>query len=95
MKYDPDYVSLLVRHYCQKLGVKDPKGTISEIQSTARNIDPPLVLDIEALNNILVVTVPSGPNKPYSANGLFYIREAANSQRMARDQLRDFSSRRG
>jgi ATP-dependent DNA helicase RecG len=48
----------------REVGVSDPNRTISEVQSTARNIDPPLVLDIEALGNVLVVSVPSGPNKP-------------------------------
>lgn len=79
----------------RKQGVKDPNRTLSVIQSTVRNIDPPLVLDMEALGNILIVSVPSGPNKPYSANGLFYIREAANSQRMTRDQIREFFFREG
>ncbi len=79
----------------RKAGIKDPNRTKSEIQSTARNIDPPLVLDIVALDNILVVSVPSGPNKPYSANGLFYIREAANSQRMTREQIREFFFKEG
>jgi len=78
-----------------KIGVKDLNRTISEIQTTARNIDPPVVLDFEAVENVLVVNVPSGPNKPYSANGLFYIREAANTQQMKRDQIREFFFREG
>jgi ATP-dependent DNA helicase RecG len=79
----------------RKVGVKDLNRTISEIQTTARNIDPPLVLNIEAVDDVLVVVVPSGPNKPYSANGLFYIREAANTQQMKRDQIREFFFREG
>ena len=42
-----------------------------------------------------VVSVPSGPSKPYSANGLFYIREAANTQQMKREQIREFFFREG
>src|SRR3989337_994690 len=68
-------ILLGVDDHGRKVGVKDPNRTISEIQSTARNIDPPVVLDIEVVDNVLLVAVPSGPNKPYSANGLFYIRE--------------------
>ena len=74
----------------RKVGVKDPNRTISAVQTTARNIDPPLVLDIETVDDVVVVSVPSGPNKPYSANGLFYIREAANTQQMKREQIREF-----
>jgi ATP-dependent DNA helicase RecG len=79
----------------RKVGVKDLNRTISEIQTTARNIDPPFVLNIETVEDVLLVAVPSGPNKPYSANGLFYIREAANTQQMKRNQIRDFFSREG
>ncbi|MEJ2587556.1 MAG: putative DNA binding domain-containing protein, partial [Deltaproteobacteria bacterium] len=78
-----------------RVGVKRPNRKISEIQTVAHHIDPPIVLDIEAIDDILVVTVPSGPNKPYSANGIFYIREAANSQQMKRDQIRDFFFKEG
>jgi len=74
----------------REVGIKDPNRTISEIQTIARNIDPPLVLEIERVDDLLVVSVPSGPNKPYSANGLFYIREAANTQQMKREQIREF-----
>jgi ATP-dependent DNA helicase RecG len=74
----------------RKVGVKNPNRTISEIQTIARNMDPPLVLEIEVANDVLVVSVPSGPSKPYSANGLFYIREAANTQQMTREQIREF-----
>lgn len=74
----------------RKIGIKNPNRTISEIQTIARNVVPPLVLEFEILNGVLVVSVPSGPNKPYSANGLFYIREAANTQQMAREQIREF-----
>lgn len=79
----------------QKVGVSNLNRTKSGIQTVARNIDPPLVLDIEAVENILVARVPSGPNKPYSANGLFYIREASNSQQMKRDEIRELFFKEG
>lgn len=78
-----------------KVGVRDQNRAKSEIQTSARNLDPPLVLDIEAVGNVLVVTVPSGPDKPYSANGLFYLREAANTQQMKREEIRAFFFREG
>ena len=79
----------------RKVGISNLNRTKSEIQSIARNIDPPLVLDIEVVDNVLVVTVPNGSGKPYSANGLFYIREASNTQQMKRDEIRDFFFREG
>ena len=79
----------------QKVGVKNLNRTKSEIQNIARNVDPPLAVDIELAENILVVTVPRDPNKHYSANGIFYIREAANCQQLRRDEIRDFFFREG
>lgn len=79
----------------RKIGVKDPNRKMSEVQTIAHHIDPPIVLDVESLDDILIVSIPSGPNKPYSANGLFYIREAANSQQMKRDQIREFFFKEG
>ncbi len=78
-----------------KTGVSDLNRTASAVQATARNLDPPLVLDIQRIESVLVVTVPSGPNKPYSANGRFYVREAANCQQMNRDDIREFFFKEG
>lgn len=77
------------------IGISKLNRTKSEIQSIARNMDPSLVLDIEAVNSVLVVSVPSGSNKPYSVNGKFYIREAANSQQMKRAEIREFFFKEG
>ena len=41
----------------RKVGGEDLNRTISEIQTTARNIDPPLVLDIETVEDVLLVAV--------------------------------------
>ena len=79
----------------RKVGVASPNRMKSRIQNTAREMDPPLALDIEMVDDILVVTVPSGPNKPYSVNGIFYIREAANCEQMNRDEIREFFFREG
>lgn len=77
------------------VGVSHANRLKSEIQNIARTMDPPLALDIHLVESVLVVTVPSGPNRPYSANGLFYLREAANTQRMKRDELREFFFKEG
>jgi len=89
------YILLGVDDHGYKVGVTNLNRTKSEIQSVARNLDPPIGLDIEAVDNVLVVTVPNGPNKPYSANGLFYIREASNTQQMKRDEIQEFFFREG
>lgn len=77
------------------VGVNNHNKLKSEMQATARNIEPPLLLDIETVNDILVVKVPEGKNKPYSVNGRFYIREGANSQQLNRDEIREFFYKEG
>lgn len=76
-------------------GITNLNRVKSEVQATARTMDPPLALSIEAVDNVLVVNVPAGTGKPYSANGKFYLREAANSQQMRRDEIREFFFREG
>ncbi len=77
------------------VGVSNPNRVKSEVQTIARAMDPPLVLSIDAVDHVLVVTVPDGPDKPYSANGKFYLREAANSQQMRRSEIREFFFKEG
>ncbi len=59
----------------------------SEIQDIARNCDPPVIISIEEMDNILAITVKEGANKPYSCSSGFYMRMGANSQKMNRDEI--------
>jgi ATP-dependent DNA helicase RecG len=76
-------------------GVTNLNKLKSEMQTTARNIDPPLLLDIQTVDDILIVRIPEGKNKPYSVNGKFYIREGANTQQLNRAEIRDFFYKEG
>lgn len=77
------------------VGLKNLNRLKSEIQSVARNIDPPLAVDIETVENVLIVNVPKQHSKPYSVNGRFYMREGTNSQQMKRDEIREFFFKEG
>ena len=86
------------------LGVTDD-GTIkgasisnklkSEIQNYARNIDPQPIINISSVENILIIDVPEGKNKPYSANGRFYLRIGTNCQQLKRDEVSDLFKEEG
>lgn len=67
----------------------------SEVQTIARNLEPPLMVECEEVAGILVVTVPESRHKPHSAAGKFYLREGASSQQMNRDEIREFFYREG
>ena len=67
----------------------------SRIQSIARNMDPSFNVDIETIENVVVINVAEGKNKPYSIGGKFYLRIGANSQQMQRDEIREFFHKEG
>jgi len=77
------------------VGVSDVNRTKSEIQSIARNVDPPIAVAIEPIENVLLVTVPAGRSKPHMVGGKFYMREAATTQQLNREEIREFFFKEG
>ena len=77
------------------VGVSNINRTKSEVQSIARNVDPPIAVEIEPIENVLLVTIPPGPAKPHMVGGKFYMREAASTQQLNRDEIRDFFFKEG
>jgi len=69
------------------VGVADHDRTTSRIQSIARSADPPIAVEIDAIDEVLRVTVPLQPYKPYSFGGRFFRREGATSRRMSRAEI--------
>lgn len=67
----------------------DNKSKLTDI--LRNNIEPKIDnLNHDYENDVLVINIPEGKNKPYSANGKFYIRNGTNSQRLNRDEVRTF-----
>lgn len=67
----------------------------SEITDLARNFDPKFQVTLEVIDNILVINVPEGKNKPYSVSGKFYLRYGPNSQQLGRNEIREFFHKEG
>ena len=67
----------------------------SEVHTVARNIEPPLMVNVEVVDGVLIVDVPASRSKPHSSSGKFYLREGATCQQMNRDEIRDFFYREG
>ncbi|MFA5434262.1 MAG: ATP-binding protein [Candidatus Paceibacterota bacterium] len=67
----------------------------SEIQSIARNFDPKFIVDVSEYGGIIIINVPEGTEKPYSAGGKFYIRQGANSQQLSREEIKNFFIKEG
>ena len=71
------------------VGVANHNRTKSRIQSIARSADPPIDAEVDAIDEVLRVTVPPQPHKPYSYGGRFFRRDRATSQRMSTAEIED------
>lgn len=71
-------------------GVGNHNELKSQVQSIARSAEPPIAVEVESVDDVLVVTVPAQQSKPYSFGGKFFIREGASSQQMSRKEIREF-----
>ena len=73
--------------------IKDIKVTNklkSQIIDLARNCDLPIDVKLQVLNNIIIVNVDEGSNKPYQCKEGFFLRQGPNSQKLTRDQIIQF-----
>ncbi|MFZ3110857.1 MAG: RNA-binding domain-containing protein, partial [Rectinemataceae bacterium] len=71
-------------------GFRADNRTRSQIQDIARNCDPPVRIIMEEYQNILIIEVREGDDKPYRCASGFYNRTGPNSQKMNRDEIIEF-----
>ena len=62
----------------------------ARVQSMARDCDPPVNVVVEVFNNILIVHVPEGTNKPYRCTNGFYIRSGAGCAKLSTQEIIEF-----
>lgn len=72
-------------------GVNITNKLKSQIQDIARNCDPPIDVEIKNFEDIFIIEVEEGKDKPYKCSSGFYLRQGANSQKMTRDEILDFA----
>lgn len=71
-------------------GIKITNKLKSQIQDIANNCRPKVKITIEIFNNILIINVKEGDDKPYECSSGFYNRIGPNSQKMTRNEIREF-----
>ena len=71
-------------------GVEVDNSLISKVQDFAAQCDPSVDIDIERFENILIIHVKEGLNKPYCCTKGFYIRSGANSQKLSTREITEF-----
>jgi len=71
-------------------GVRDSNKLRAQIQDIARNCDPPVKILIETVGKVMVITVRESENKPVQCREGFFWRQGAVTQKLSRDEIRDF-----
>ena len=72
------------------VGIHDNNELRARIQDLARNCDPPVKVLVEPVAEVLVVTVRESENKPVQCREGFFWRQGASTQKLTRDEIRDF-----
>jgi len=71
-------------------GVRDTNELRARIQDLARNCDPPVKVLVEPVGKVLAVTVRESEGKPVQCSEGFFWRQGASTQKLSRDEIRDF-----
>jgi len=71
-------------------GLKDSNSLRARIQDIARNCDPPVQVVVEPVGRVVVVHVRESDAKPVQCSDGFFWRQGAVTQKLSRDEIRDF-----
>ncbi|HIE31165.1 MAG TPA: transcriptional regulator [Methanosarcinales archaeon] len=67
----------------------------SQVYDIARKCDPPVNITLKEWENILIVEISEGTDKPYSCKDGFFIRAGSNTQKLRRDEIVDYFTHEG
>jgi len=76
-------------------GIKIANKLKSQLQDIATKCQPAVTLSFEEFQNVLIINVREGDDKPYSCASGFYIRIGPNSQKLTRDEIVEFFKEEG
>jgi ATP-dependent DNA helicase RecG len=76
-------------------GIKTDNVLLSRIQDHIKQIEPHLEIQISVLDNIVVVDIPEGKDKPYGCSRGFFLRIGPNSQKLTRNEIVSFFQKEG
>jgi len=71
-------------------GFPDSNEQRARIQDIARNCDPPVKVLVQRVGEVTVVTVRESNAKPVQCSDGFFWRQGAVTQKLSRDEIRDF-----
>jgi ATP-dependent DNA helicase RecG len=71
-------------------GIRDTNELRARIQDIARNCDPPVHVVVEPVGKVLVVHVRESDARPVQCSEGFFWRQGAVTQKLSRNEIRDF-----
>ena len=71
-------------------GVQVTNELRARIQSMARDCDPAIAVELEVFNDIMIIRVPEGKNKPYRCTNGFYVRSGASCAKLSTQEIIEF-----
>jgi ATP-dependent DNA helicase RecG len=71
-------------------GLKDSNTLRARVQDMARNCDPPVKVMVQPVGDVVVVHVHESDAKPVQCSEGFFWRQGAVTQKLSRDEIRDF-----
>ena len=83
-------ILLGVRDDGKVVGIRDSNHLRAQIQDIARNCDPPIKILVETVGKVMVINVRESENKPVQCREGFFWRQGASTQKLSRDEIRDF-----
>ena len=76
-------------------GIKTDNIFLSRVQDTVSQIEPKLDIKVTKSDNIVIVDVPEGKEKPYGCSKGFFIRIGPNTQKLTRNEIVSFFQKEG
>lgn len=76
-------------------GVQVTNELKARIQSMARECDPAIEVELEVFDNLMIIHVPEGKDKPHRCTNGFYIRSGASCAKLGTYEIMDFGKAEG
>ena len=71
------------------VGVGNHRRTRVKVLTVARSGDPPIMVEVESVGEVMRVTVPPQKYKPYSIGWRAFVREGSGSRRLTNAEIKD------
>lgn len=72
------------------VGTDTSNTQTANMQHQISQIEPRINVKIEKVDNILIITIPEGEDKPYSSSEGYFLRAGAMCQKMNRNEIREY-----